>query len=130
LLKSGSGYVGRDKARRFLRELERAAYLSASERFGYCDANVVPSSLEMGSMIQVSSNRIRVELDAEFSGESLEWYSTLARSNREHLERKSRDEVYGKIKGRGTVAASSRYLHMDFCSTSKIATLLSRFASY
>lgn len=32
LLKSGSGHVGRDKARRFLRELERAAYLTRTRR--------------------------------------------------------------------------------------------------
>ncbi len=32
LLKSGSGNVGRDKARRFLRELERAAYLTRTRR--------------------------------------------------------------------------------------------------
>ncbi len=78
----------------------------------------------------MSSDRIRVELDAEFGGESLELYSTHARSNCEHFERKSCDEVHGKIKGRGTVAASSRYLHMSFRSTSKIATLLPRIASY
>jgi len=57
-------------------------------------------------------------------------YSTPARLNGEHLERKSRDEMYGKIKGRGTVAASSRCLHMGICSTSKIATALPRIASY
>jgi hypothetical protein len=57
-------------------------------------------------------------------------YSTPARSSGEHLDRKSRDVVYGKIKGRGTVAASSRCLHMGFCSTSRIATLLPRIASY
>jgi hypothetical protein len=34
LLKSGSGHVGRDKARRFLRELERAAYLTRTRRRG------------------------------------------------------------------------------------------------
>jgi hypothetical protein len=84
----------------------------------------------MGFRIQVSSDKIRVELDAEFGRESLEWYSTPVRPNREHLDRKSRDVVYGKIKGRGTVAASSRCLYMGFCSTSKIATLLPRIASY
>ncbi len=62
----------------------------------------------------MSSDRIRVELDAEFGEESLELFSAHARLNREHSERKSRDEVSGKIKGRGTVAASSRYLHMVF----------------
>jgi hypothetical protein len=34
LLKSGSGHVGRDKARRFLRELARAAYLTHTRRRG------------------------------------------------------------------------------------------------
>jgi len=34
LLKSGFGHVGRDKARRFLRELERAAYLTRTRRRG------------------------------------------------------------------------------------------------
>jgi hypothetical protein len=32
LLKSGSGHVGRDRVRRFLRELERAAYLTRTRR--------------------------------------------------------------------------------------------------
>jgi hypothetical protein len=78
----------------------------------------------------VSIAGIRVELDAKLSEESLELYSTHARSNCEHFERKSCDEVHGKIKGRGTLAASRRCLHMGFCSTSKIATLLPRCASY
>lgn len=34
----------------------------------------------------MSSDRIRVELDAEFGGESLEFFSAHARSNCEHLE--------------------------------------------
>jgi len=83
----------------------------------------------MGSGNQVSIAGIRVEPDAKFGEESLELSSAHARSNREHLDRKSRDEVYGKIKGRGTVAASSRCLHIGFRSTSKIATLLPRIAS-
>jgi hypothetical protein len=35
-------------------------------------------------------------------------YSTPARLNGEHLERKSRDEMYGKIKGRGVTASHPR----------------------
>jgi hypothetical protein len=84
----------------------------------------------MGSGNQVSIAGIHVEPDAKRGEESLELFSAHARSNCEHLECKSREEMHGKIKGRGTVAASSRYLHMSFCSTSKTATLLPRIASY
>ncbi len=73
---------------------------------------------------------IRVELDAKLGEESLELSSAHARSNCGYLRCESREEVHGKIKGRGTVAASSRCLHMGFRSTSKIATVLRRIASY
>jgi hypothetical protein len=36
-----------------------------------------------------------------------------------HRSEKVREEVQGKIKGRGTTAASSSCLHMGFCGTSK-----------
>jgi hypothetical protein len=47
----------------------------------------------------VSIAGTRIEPHANFGEESLELSSAHARSNREHLDRKSRDEVYGKIKG-------------------------------
>jgi hypothetical protein len=49
---------------------------------------------------------------------------------RKARKEKSERRGQGKIKGRGTIAASSRCLHMGFYSTSKIATVLPRFASY
>jgi hypothetical protein len=45
------------------------------------------------------------------------------------IEARRSEGAICKIKGRGTIAASSRCLHMGFCSTSKIATVLPRFAS-
>jgi Domain of unknown function (DUF5615) len=43
--------------------------------------------------------------------------------------RKRAKKRTGKIKGRGTIAASSRCLHMVFCSTSKIATVPRKLVS-
>ena len=71
---------------------------------------------------------IRVELNAKLSEESLELSSAHARPN-PSTSSESREEEQGKIKGRGTVAASSRCLHIGFRSTSKIAALLPRIAS-
>jgi hypothetical protein len=46
------------------------------------------------------------------------------------IEARRSEGAICKIKGRGTIAASSRCLHMVFCSTSKIAVVPLRFASY
>jgi hypothetical protein len=51
------------------------------------------------------------------------------RSEERNSEKVS-EEAQGKIKGRGTIAASSLCLHMGFCGTSKIARVLPRFTSY
>ena len=52
------------------------------------------------------------------------------RKAEERKGEKVSEEAKGKIKGRGTIATLSRCLHRGFCSTSKIAIVLPRFASY
>jgi hypothetical protein len=63
------------------------------------------------------------------------WSSEFSRAFRqedksERASTKSCEERKGKIKGGGASAAPSRCLHIGFCSTSKIATVLPRYASY